>query len=556
MLPTIDWSAQTKLDAQASRNIYFYNSSTTTKLSSFLWSNLNAAQQAYFNNISTFDQACASGATCLSTADQTSAAGANLLNYIRGDRTNEGALADNTKYYRQRIHLLGDIVGSESVYIKSTLASFTDPGYSAFSTSTTVTGRKAMVYVGANDGMLHAFRAADDTATSSVNEGGQEDWAYIPTQVMPNLYKLGDKGYSLKHQFYVDGTPVPADICISSCDSVSAVWKTILVGGLNRGGRGYYALDVTDPANPKALWEFTDANMGYTYGNPEVVKLRNGTWVVVVTSGYNNVPPDAPSGDGLGHLYVLNAYTGALINDISTGVGSTTSPSGLARIDIPVTSPGLDATALAVYGGDLEGNLWRFDINGADTQATPRWTDLASTGFDAQLLATLRDSAGNPQPVTAKPLISMVGTTLVVYVGTGRYLGSSDQSDTSQQSFYAIKDLFSTGTTPSVAIYGNPRTAGTFVHQTYTATTCPANTPASICSSGESVVTATSPNAVDFSSQSGWYFDFPRSGERNNTDPDIMKGTLLLTTNIPSSSSCSVGGTAICIRSITAPAAQ
>jgi type IV pilus assembly protein PilY1 len=393
-----------------------------------------------------------------------------------------------------------------------------------------------MVYVGANDGMLHAFRAADDTTTALINEGGQEDWAYIPLLVMPNLYHLADKHYGDNHRFYVDGSPVAADICVSFCtNAASAVWKTILIGGLNHGGRGYYALDVTDPANPKALWEFTDNNMGYTYGNPKVVKLSDGTWVVLVTSGYNNVPPYAPSGDGHGRLYVLDAYTGNLIRTIDTGVGSVASPSGLARIDAPVTTPGIDATAIAVYGGDLEGNLWRFDIN----------DELGDTGYDAQLLATLLDASSNVQPITAKPLITVVSGNIVVNIGTGRYLGATDQNSATHDSFYAIKDTFPTTSVSSTAIYDNPRTysgaLGPFVQQTQTSISCPVGTPTSVCATGEAVYVSSN-HPVNFNTNSGWYVDFPQTGERDNTDPAIIKGTLVIATNVPSANSCSIGG--------------
>ena len=545
--PTVDWKAQAKLDVQTNRNIYYFNnastSTTNTNLSPFLWGNLNTTQKSYFGltQIQTLTQSCALGATCLSVADQTLAAGSNLVNYIRGDRANEGALADNTKYYRQRQHLLGDIVNSESAYVKGALSTFADFGYSAFMSSTPIALRKAMVYVGANDGMLHAFNAGGAIVTAG-DGSGEEAWAFIPSFVMPNLYKLADKGYDLKHQYYVDGTPVAGDICISGCtDAATAVWKTILVGGLNLGGRGYYALDITDPANPKALWEFTDVNMGYSYGNPKIAKLKNGTWVVLATSGYNNVAPDAPFGDGQGHLYVLDAATGTLINDIPTMVGTTAAPSGLARIDVVLAAPGVDATAAVAYGGDLQGNLWRFDINGADTQLTARWVDIGATGFDAQLLATLHDSLGNAQPITGKPLLTLVGSTLVVIVGTGRYLGSSDLADTSQQSLYAIQDTFPSGTTPSVAIWGDPRTQGTFVKQVQTTGTCPVGATPSTCSAGASVALSTN-NAVNWSTNGGWYFDFAHVGERVNTDPDIAMGTVVLTTNIPGSSSCTVGG--------------
>jgi len=526
--PTPDWSAQAQLDAvtdYTTRKIYFYDSASASKLSPFVYANLSAAQQANFDlaNLLTLVQFCSAGSTCLSAADQSLAAGANLVNYIRGDRTNAGALADNTKYYRQRTHQLGDLVNSESVYVKKAAASYTDMGYSGFKSS--VAGRIAMVYIGGNDGMLHAFRASDDTSTSLVNEGGQEDWAFIPSALIPKLHHLADKNYALLHQYYVDASPVVGDICVSSC-TASPVWKTILVGGLGNGGEGYYALDITDPANPKALWEFTDANMGKTYGNPYIVKLADGTWVVVVTSGYNNT-----TGDGMGHLYVLNAATGAVIRDISTGVGTPASPSGLSRISIPVEQPGYNATAMAVFAGDLEGNLWRFDING----------NLGAAGYDAQLLATLRDASGNSQPITAKPTVGMSGTTMIVYVGTGRYLGISDIADASQQSFYAIKDTFPTSSTPSVAIYGDPRTQGTFVQQTMSIGPCPVGAPSSVCRPGDTVQKVSS-KPVDFAVNAGWYIDFPALGERNNTDPIISKGTVILTTNLPSLSSCQIGG--------------
>ena len=595
VLTTIDWSAQSKLDANASRNIYFFHSGSTNNLLSFTQANLATAglgnyfNWAYISSTAspTLSQLCGTGATCLASwaantsytvgkeyrngatwyhvntaytsgatfgaTDTTNSsvtigpADANLVNFIRGDRTYEGASTDtdNGKYYRQRNHVMGDIVSSETTYVRGALSpNYTDKGYSSH--VTTMSDRQSMVYVGGNDGMLHAFYAADGTMSSTTGHtvstggvtvtGGEEAWAFIPTAVIPDLYKLADKNYSAQHHYFVDGSPVTADICISNCTGTvgTAVWKTIVVGGLNSGGNSYFALDITNPAQPKALWEFTDANMGFTYGNPKVVKLKTGQWVVLMTSGYNNT-----AGDGKGYLYVVDAYTGAPVTSINstgiigTGVGSVATPSGLGRLDAPLATPGVDATATAVYAGDMLGNLWRFDING----------DLGATGYDAQLLATLQgpSPANNIQPITTKPLLSMVGNTLVIYVGTGRYLGSTDLPDTSEQSFYAIKDTYPTGTTPSVAIYGNPRTQGSFVHQTQTSTTCPIGTSGSICTSGQTVV-VTSNTAVNFSSNGGWYLDFPLGGERVNTDPAIIDRTLIFNTNVPNASSCSVGG--------------
>lgn len=573
---TIDWAAQAKLDSRTytGRKIYMFSSGATNKLKPFAWGDaddlthdgLTTAEKAYFTNPNTsaLSQFCAVGITCLSAADQTAAQGAPLVNYLRGDRTNEGVSTENTKYYRQRSHVLGDIVNAEAVYVKGSLFSYGDFGYSAFVTTNTT--RQGMAYVAANDGMLHAFYAADgvDPSTSLPVTGGDEAWTYIPSLMLPKLYKLADKNYANLHEYFVDGTPVVGDICVSSCTTSSAVWKTILVGGLNRGGRGYYALDITDPFNPKALWEFTDTNMGYTYGNPKITKLKDGTWVVLVTSGYNNVSP----GDGKGYLYVLNANTGALVTSvnstgiISTGVGSgsgTTTPitttigastvtlcdassgspnacpSGLSQIAVPVLNNSTDNTALAVYGGDLYGNLWRFDINNDIGQ-----TGDTNFGYDAQLLATLRSTTA-VQPITTKPEIGIVSGNRIIYVGTGRYMGTSDLGDTTTQSIYGIKDPLARGTTPGTAIYNNPRTTTDFVQQTITITTCPTGSPSTICSTGQSVRTSTN-NTVNFADDYGWFFDLPDSGERANTNPTLALGTLGFTTNVPNSSACTVGG--------------
>ena len=135
----------------------------------------------------------------------------------------------------------------------------------------------------------------------------------------------------------------------------------IFVGGLGAAGREFYALDITDPANPSALWRFnadSDGDLGYAQGRPLVTKRRDGRWVVVLTSGYNNIQP----GSGKGFLFVLDAYTGELLNKIGTGKGSVDQPSGLTQVNGWVESV-LDNTTTRIYGGDLLGNVWRFDID-------------------------------------------------------------------------------------------------------------------------------------------------------------------------------------------------
>lgn len=560
----IDWDGGILLDTNAARKIYAFSGASANHLQLFNSASFGSNANFTTPNISSLAQFCAVGLTCLTAAQQTAAAGANLVSYLAGDRTNEGYPADLTKYYRQRLHLLGDIVDSQAAYVKAPLLLYLDAGYSDYVRAKA--NRQSMMYVGANDGMLHAFYANSDLMDNVTGDvvttggisvaGGQEAWAFIPTAVMHNLYKLASIDYSSNHQYYVDGSPLTTDICptmpavpCGGSTSTTTTWKTILVAGLNGGGNSYFAMDVTNPAAPVALWEFTNANLGYSYGNPQVVKLDGsvttgplaaGTWVVLLTSGYNNA-------DGLGHLFVLNAYTGALLLDINTGVGSPGSPSGLAKIIAQVINPSLDATVLQVYGGDLFGNLWRFDING----------NVGAAGTDAQLLAVLKGPTGLTQPITSKPEVGLVNGKPVVYVGTGRYLGLSDidgtittQLSPNLQTMYAIMDPLPTSSTPSVAIYPNPRTYGLptptgglpFVQQTEMNTLCPPGAPATVCSFGQIVRTSTN-NAVQIGTvNSGWYVDFPDSGERLNTDPALELGILAFNTNVPSASACTIGG--------------
>ncbi len=507
---------------QTTRTIYTKNVASTT-LISFDWGSLDASQQAYFMPAALtynaanlahpgLSQFCSIGANCLSTDPaqkystiaQGGAAGEALVKFLAGDRSNEGT------FYRTRTHVLGDIVDSVASYVGASLFNYADANYGAFATASQ--SRSGVVYVGSNDGMLHAFDGVL----------GQEKWAYIPSMVLPNMYILADKNYSLPtssmHQFFVDGSPQTSDICPNAPSSTctSSQWKTILVGGLNRGGNGYYAMDVTNENSPTLLWEFTDAHMGYSYGNPVITKLADGTWVVLVTSGYNN-------DDGVGRLYVLNANTGSVIRTISTGVGSPTSPDGLAQISAYVLSPTTDNTALAVYGGDLYGNLWRFDINGT---YAPK--------YGALKMITFTDPSGTPQPVTETPMISVINNFPVVFVGTGKFLGVSDVLTTQVQSFYAVKDnLGSTTYTGGVTSAGN-----NFVQQTLTATSsCPAGD--AFCASSSANLTVTN-NPVDWTTNNGWYFNFVNSGERSYTDPSLGLGSLLFTTIVPQTSAAQV----------------
>ncbi|WP_431276928.1 pilus assembly protein [Variovorax ureilyticus] len=485
---TPTWSAQALLDTASvgSRKIYFNSSGT---LQTFSYSNLSTAQKAYFDNLCS-QSVVASQCAGLSASDKTLAnTGSNLVSYLSGVRTYESANGSVAALYRQREHVLGDIINGAPVYVGKPPFSYADAGYATFLSNQS--SRKPVVYVAANDGMLHAFSA--DTG-----DGGKELWAFIPSAVMPNLYKLADASYASKHQYFVDGAPVMADI------QVGGTWKTILVGGLNEGGQGYYALDITDPANPAVLWEFTDTNLGLTYGNPVVTKRADGTWVVAFGSGYNNT-----SGDGMGHLYVLNANTGAKLLDISTGAGSSASPSGTAKINVWVDDPS-NNTAKRFYGGDLLGNLWRFDTD-----------NLVQPNRAALQLAKFQINSTTPQPITTKPETVQVKGEPVIVVATGRYLGVSDITDKTQESIYAVKDpLTSTG-------WGDVRASNSFVQQTFTV-------------SGTTVSVTT--KTVDWTAKGGWWVDFPNSGERVATNLGLQFNTLAIVTAIPNGDACASGG--------------
>lgn len=447
--------------------------------------------------------------------------GAKLLKYLRGQYGYEirSSNASSDQLYRAREAVLGDALESQPAYISAPVFSYPYPGYSAYKTAQAA--RAGTVYMGTNDGMMHAFAASD----------GAERWAYVPSMVIPNMWKLASTSYSNNHVNFVNGSPVTTDICTANCSNTSyadtvttaddPVWKTILVGGLNGGGRGYYALDITVPTTPVLLWEFTttnDSDLGYSFGVPVVTRKTDGTWVVLVTSGYNNTSP----GDGQGYLYVLNAGTGAIISKISTGVGSTSTiagvcatapcPSGLAKIAGWNNEPAGNTVGY-VYGGDLFGNLWRFDINNP-----------VVVGSNPLKFATLFSDAGGtlPQPITTTPVLGKILDKRVVFIGTGKYLETSDLTTTQVQTQYAIKDDNATSTLV------NPRT--TLVQQTLTNNT-----------DGTATRLATA-NTVNFSTGRGWYVDFPDSKERVNIDSKLVQGTLLVPTIVPSSTVCSPGG--------------
>ncbi len=459
---------------------------------------------------------------------------ATVLAFLRGDRSNEGTL------YRNRGHVLGDIIDAEPVVVREPLLNYADNGYGAYKAQYTVTTpRLKTVFQAANDGMLHAFDA----------NLGSELWAYIPGLILnqrdavtgsSKLVNLSSKAYA--HEYFVNGTPASGDIDFgnTSAGLTTPNWHSILVGGLRKGGRGYYALDVTDPnaateaaVAAKVMWEFpnantpasTKANMGYSYATPLITKTAANGWVVIIPSGINNgTNPGDSGGDGLGHLFVLDAKTGALLKDISTGVGSTTTPSNLSEISGWVDNVAVDNTVTQVYGTDMSGNVWRFDIS-----------DKSMANWKTTLLATLVDSAGLPQPITTTPELALINGKRTVYVGTGQYLSGLDipsvpavvgQPNTQVQTMYSLIDDMSLPAAGTPVIF--PLRAKL--------------TQQLIVAGG----TTRTINAVPLLQTKGWYVDLSVAGtlgERIITAPAIANTTLIFTTNVPNSSDpCSPGG--------------
>lgn len=497
-----------------SRTIYTSNGTALTPFNAaYATANPTNFSSAHINTLSQWP--------LLTATQQTAAAGTNLINFLRGQKGYEAnaAIATN-QLYRYREAVLGDALESQPAYLGAPVYSYTYPGYSAF--KSLYASRAGTVYMGANDGMMHAFAA--DT--------GIERWGYVPSMVIPNMWKLADKNYGAQHANFVNGSPITNDICTANCNNANyaatattaddPVWKTILVGGLNGGGRGYYALDISNPDAPSLLWEFSpasDSDLGYSYGPPVVTQKADGTWVVLLTSGYDNgtlshdpAVNNSPAGNGQGYLYVLNAGTGAIISKISTGVGTATTPSGLAKIaawnnDVAGNLAGY------VYGGDLLGNVWRFDINSTASAAL-------GTGSVLKFAALYSDTAGTlPQPIMTTPVLGSVTGRRVIFVGTGKYLEQADLSTTQTQTQYAILDDNAASTLV------NPRNS--LVAQTL---------------STNGAIRTVSSNGMSFSTSRGWYIDFPESGERVNIDSQLVLGTLLVPTIVPSNTVCSPGG--------------
>ena len=387
--------------------------------------------------------------------------------------------------------------------------------YSEYKNNSPATTRDGMVYAAANDGMLHGFAEAD----------GVEKIAYIPNSIFATgigqgMHYLTDPNYG--HKYYNDLTPTVSDVYADL--GTGTEWQTILIGGLRGGGRGIYALNVNDPndfseanAADLVVWEFTssdDANLGYTYSQPQIAMANNGQWVAIFGNGYNDL------GDGEAKLFILDIEAGVdgtwAAGDykvITTGSGSAADRNGLATPRLADIDG--NGTVDRVYAGDLKGQMWTFDM---DDASPVFWTIPGS----APLFTTVGGLPITSKPVLAKhPTEPDSGTNypnVMVFFGSGQYLTNADKSTTDLNYFYGVWDQGS-----------NSLTNGDLVRQNYDNTYDPYR-----------VLTN---NPVNYAGgDDGWYFDLRDTGERSVVAPAVRGDLVLFNTFVPESDPCSSGG--------------
>ncbi|OEY66657.1 hypothetical protein BG841_09450 [Marinobacter sp. X15-166B] len=490
----------------------------------FVWNRLSTAQQGDLNGPGNDNL------------------GPDRLAYIRGDRSRESGL------FRKRSTPLGDVVNSSPVYVGVPASGWPDRDpfgvastgrYSTFKQAKT--GRTPMVYAGANDGMLHGFNA----------ETGEELVAYIPSFAYSEAAKSGlnylsDPGYN--HRFYVDLSPAVSDVYIGDANGSNPDWRTVMIGGMRSGGRGLFALNITDPssfdgsstaAEDLVMWEFSHPDLGYITEPPMISLVKWGNndyrWSALVPNGYNSD----------------NGKTGLFVLDIQGGQNGWSEGSDFHFIELEASGTGLsplravdyqdengtaarDGIVDRVYAGDLDGNLWAVDLS---TGSTKTWGSVHRSGNGKHAsnkpLFVAKDDSGNPQPITTAPVMgrNIFNTyggqpNLFVFFGTGRYLTNTDPASKATQSFYGVWDEGETVTRSQLA----------------------ARTITEFTVSGRDVRTVDGA-AVDWTDKSasakkGWVVDFTtEEGERVIASPLVRGEYVLFNTVTPSQNPCQSGGT-------------
>jgi type IV pilus assembly protein PilY1 len=468
---------------------------------------------------------------CL-TENQRTALGSDpqsMVNYLRGGEVSG---------LRPRSKKLGDVVNSAPAF---------DDG---------------VVYCGANDGMLHAFDA----------ETGREIFAHVPNLVFDNLKLLAEPGYS--HRFYVDLTP-----SIKTGEGLfgGVGKKTLLVGGLGKGGKGYFGIDVTGARNisseaelsERILWEFpnyADSDRGYSFSKPVIVRSNSQAhpWVVIFGNGYS-------SDSGKSALYIISPDSGVLIKKIAADAGPENGLSSPVAIDVTY-----DGKVDFVYAGDLHGKLWKFDLSDRDID---NWKVAFSRDSVPQPVFQAKGPSGSTQPITIRPDVMYHPDKhgFIVCFGTGRYLGESDFTDISIQSVYGIWDygdrvytvkskkwsdddeleyvgVFNRGTAPQLSnqpgsvklLRQNQKMFPVRIGETdYRVRVLSSTKPLWVSTPDTDHATRQKPNPSDLTENHvGYYLDL-NPGERVISDVLIRDGNLLAIGFTPSKDPCGPGGHSI-----------
>ena len=552
---TTTWTAATQLNARNfalnPRNIVMGNAGATKNPAAapFLWSTSGVDGT---DGVEASLKIALNQPAPAATAD---AKGQDRLNYLRGDKSKETVLSPSPFPFRTRSSLLGDIVNSGVAYSGVPTTSIADSGYAAFYAANAA--RTKAVFVGANDGMLHAFNALT----------GDELFAYIPSWLGSKLSALTVPSYVTNHQSYVDGTPTVSEALVDPGGTGGTpTWKTVLVAGTGAGGQGVFALDVTNPSAFSAsnvMWEFThadDPDMGNVTGRPQILKLRTSAygaatttykWFAVVGGGVNSYVGSSGYGTGYPALFLL---------DLGKPVGTAwTLGTNYFKISLPVngdlaflasgTLTATNATGLInfkadlgsarevthMFMGDLHGQLWKLDFSlVASTdwninKLSPFKTGTAPSTVPYPLFIA-KDASGNAQSITMSPSIAfgpILDSRYIVF-GTGKYLEVSDKTTTTQQSAYMVYDNGSA--TPDVitgarqsAISGRLRLKPGTV-----------NTTTGVVSvAGFTLGRAATLDHTTEVVRSGWYFDYPVSGERQISNATILGPTAIFGSLIP-----------------------
>ena len=443
--------------------------------------------------------------------------GSQRLEFLRGNTAREArnCAACAAPVFRSRpTSVLGDIVNSAPMYVAGPTGDYRDSVESARYSSYAATraAQTPVLYVGANDGMLHAFHAGS----------GNELFAYMPWAVRNRLSNLTANPYV--HQYTVDGSPSVGDVFYGGA------WRTLLVSGMNAGAAGLFALDVTNPANfiearaaQVVRWEIgdSDADVGYIFGRPLLVKTRDGRWRALVGNGYN-------SANGRAVLLLIDLETGA-IQRIDTRAGTPGTPNGLSAVAVVSTLD--NGVADVAYAGDLYGNVWKFDLSAA----TPADWKVAY-GTAASPLPLFTAAAG--QAITARPDITRFpkGGYLVA-VGSGRYVDVGDNAAGSTQAVYGLWDKgapVSLAQLQTQTIVGTAGAAG----GTYRLSTHAVGPATDVALAGDNAIALSD----YYASRRGWKLNLPSAGERVVTEAAIRNGRLVISSLIPSTAVCTFGG--------------